>query len=170
MSIYTRYVLTSVSSLLMTYSRKLRITVPCSSANVGPGFDALGIALELYLTLDISIFERTSDKKIYNDEVILTYSGEGKDGVPLSVEKNLITKSALYVLACNNIPGFTAPMNININNPIPMGRGLGSSGAAVVAGIMLGNASGNLGLTKERMLDYCLMIERHPDNVTAALM
>ncbi|CAG8572354.1 12167_t:CDS:2 [Racocetra fulgida] len=51
-----------------------------------------------------------------------------------------------------------------------MGRGLGSSGAAVVAGVMLGNASGNLGLTKERMLDYCLMIERHPDNVTAALM
>ncbi|CAG8733304.1 17307_t:CDS:2 [Cetraspora pellucida] len=154
----------------MTYSRKLRITVPCSSANVGPGFDALGVTLSLYLTLDISIFERTSDKKNYNDEVILTYSGEGKDGVPLSVEKNLITKSALYVLACNNIPGFTAPMNISICNPIPMGRGLGSSGAAVVAGIMLGNASGNLGLTKERMLDYCLMIERHPDNVTAALM
>ncbi|CAG8680372.1 15145_t:CDS:2 [Dentiscutata erythropus] len=154
----------------MTYSRKLQITVPCSSSNIGPGFDVLGVTLSLYLTLDISIFEPASDKKNYNDEVVLAYSGEGKDGVPLSVEKNLITKTALYVLACNNISGFTAPMTINVNNPIPMGRGLGSSGAAVVAGVMLGNVSGHLGLTKDRMLDYCLMIEHHPDNVTAALM
>ncbi|CAG8741471.1 16483_t:CDS:2 [Gigaspora margarita] len=156
----------------MTYSRKLKITVPCSSSNIGPGFDVLGVTLSLYLTLDISIFEPSSVKENYNTEVVLTYSGEGKgkDGVPLSVEKNLITKTALYVLACNNIYGFTAPMTINVDNPIPMGRGLGSSGAAVVAGVMLGNVSGNLGLTKDRMLDYCLMIERHPDNVTAALM
>ena len=56
------------------------------------------------------------------------------------------------------------------NNPIPLGRGLGSSGAAVVAGVMLGNEVGKLGFDKQRMLDYCLMIERHPDNITAAMM
>jgi len=59
---------------------------------------------------------------------------------------------------------------VHVNNPIPLGRGLGSSGAAVVAGVMLANAVGELGLSKDRMMDYCLMIERHPDNVMAAMM
>jgi homoserine kinase len=58
---------------------------------------------------------------------------------------------------------------IHIINPIPLGRGLGSSGAAVVAGVMLGNIVGGYNLPKERILDYCLMVERHPDNVAAAL-
>lgn len=59
---------------------------------------------------------------------------------------------------------------MHIINPIPLGRGLGSSGAAVVAGVMLGNQVGKFELSKERMMDYCLMIERHPDNVMAAMM
>jgi homoserine kinase len=58
---------------------------------------------------------------------------------------------------------------VHIINPIPLGRGLGSSGAAVVAGVMLGSEVGGLNLSKDRMLDFCLMIERHPDNVAAAL-
>lgn len=58
---------------------------------------------------------------------------------------------------------------MHIKNPIPLGRGLGSSGAAVVAGVMLGSEVGGLDLSKDRMLDFCLMIERHPDNVAAAL-
>ena len=58
---------------------------------------------------------------------------------------------------------------MHISNPIPLGRGLGSSGAAVVAGVILGNVSGQLNLNKARLLDYTLMIERHPDNVAAAL-
>ncbi|CAG8622644.1 1483_t:CDS:2, partial [Diversispora eburnea] len=154
----------------MNYPRKIEITVPCSSSNIGPGFDVLGVTLKLYLSVKLEINEKESNKKIYNDDVVLTYSGEGSDTIPLKIEKNLITKTALYVLACNNISGFTSPMNIHVLNPIPLGRGLGSSGAAVVAGVLLGDIVGNLGLTKNRMLDYCLMIEHHPDNVTAALM
>lgn len=65
--------------------------------------------------------------------------------------------------------GFPQPTHVHIQNPIPLGRGLGSSGAAVVAGVSLGNEVGRLGLSKDRMLDFCLMIERHPDNVAAAL-
>src|SRR5438046_5403778 len=61
-------------------------------------------------------------------------------------------------------------MSIKIINPIPLGRGLGSSGAAVVAGVILGNTCGRLDLSKDRMLDFCLMVERHPDNVTAAMI
>jgi len=90
--------------------------------------------------------------------------------VPLSINQNLITKTALFVLASHNINGFPSPMIINVDNEIPFGRGLGSSGAAVVAGVMLGDVAGDLKLTKDRLLDYCLMIERHPDNVAAALM
>ena len=58
---------------------------------------------------------------------------------------------------------------IRIISGIPLSRGLGSSAAAVVAGVMLGNELGKLNLSKKRMFDFCLMIERHPDNVGAAL-
>lgn len=58
---------------------------------------------------------------------------------------------------------------MHILNDIPLGRGLGSSGAAVVAGVMLANAVGGLGMTKDRVLDYSLMVETHPDNVAASL-
>jgi homoserine kinase len=103
----------------------------------------------------------------------------------LLADSNLITRTALYVLRCHKIRVFPAETRVHIINPIPLGRGLGSSGAAVVAGVVLGNEVGKLGLSKARMLDYCLMIglifltslklpvnnstERHPDNVAAAL-
>ena len=73
------------------------------------------------------------------------------------------------MLRCHDHHVFPLQTNVHINNNIPLGRGLGSSGAATVAGIILGNEVGKLGLTKDRMLDFCLMIERHPDNVAAAL-
>ena len=61
------------------------------------------------------------------------------------------------------------PTYVVICNGIALSRGLGSSAAAVVAGVLLGNEVGSLNLSKERMFDYCLMVERHPDNVAAAL-
>lgn len=61
------------------------------------------------------------------------------------------------------------PTRVRICNGVALSRGLGSSAAAVVAGILLGNEVGHLNLSKERMFDYCLMVERHPDNVAAAL-
>ena len=64
---------------------------------------------------------------------------------------------------------FPEGTHVHIINPIPLGRGLGSSGAAVVGGVALANVVGSLGLTKDRILDFCLMVERHPDNVAAAL-
>lgn len=59
--------------------------------------------------------------------------------------------------------------HVHVKNPIPLGRGLGSSAAAIVAGVNIANEVGQLQLSKARMLDYCLMEERHPDNVAAAL-
>ncbi|CAG8520569.1 4645_t:CDS:2 [Ambispora gerdemannii] len=154
--------------------RKVKITVPCSSSNIGPGFDVLGITLSMFLTLDIEFLEPlpTSTNKTvnYTNETTLDYTGEGSESVSLKPTENLITKTALYVLASHKIYGFPVPLHIHVNNPIPMGRGLGSSGAAVVAGVLLGNVVGELGLSKDRLLDFTLMVERHPDNVTAALI
>ncbi|KZF22477.1 homoserine kinase [Xylona heveae TC161] len=145
------------------------IRAPCSSANIGPGFDVIGLALSMYLELHVKVDKsKTTSEKILNCGI--TYEGQGGQGsVSLNPERNLITRVALYVLRCHNQRAFPIETNIHIVNPIPLGRGLGSSGAAVVAGVFLANEVGQLGLSKARMLDYCLMVERHPDNVAAAL-
>jgi homoserine kinase len=151
---------------------KFKIRVPCSSANIGPGFDVVGLALSIFLELQITISpsQSPSSTNSSSHNCTITYEGEGADEVPLEADANLITRTALYVLKCHDIRTFEPGTSVHIINPIPLGRGLGSSGAAVVAGVMLGNACGRLQLSKDRMLDFCLMIERHPDNVTAAMI
>ena len=146
----------------------IRIRVPCSSANIGPGFDVIGLALTMYLELRITIDRsETSTNTALN--CLITYQGQGAGEIDLKADRNLLTRTALYVLKCHGRHSFPRLTRVHIDNGIPLGRGLGSSGAAVVAGVMLGNEVGELGLSKARMLDYCLMIERHPDNVAAAL-
>ncbi|KAK0612738.1 Bifunctional purine biosynthetic protein ADE1 [Lasiodiplodia hormozganensis] len=142
------------------------IKVPCSSANIGPGFDVIGLALSVYLELHVK--PDPSAEQLNSLACRITYEGEGADEIDLDPDVNLVTRVALYVLKCHGQRKFPGT-HVHIKNPIPLGRGLGSSGAAVVAGVSLGNEVGNLGLSKARMLDYCLMIERHPDNVAAAL-
>ncbi|KAA6407188.1 MAG: homoserine kinase [Lasallia pustulata] len=144
----------------------ITIRVPCSSANIGPGFDVIGLALSVYLELQVT-FASTSPRLPLN--CTITYEGQGAGEVDLVADRNLITRTALYVLRCHGQHAFPCGTHVHIINPIPLGRGLGSSGAAVVAGVMLGSEIGKLGLAKPRILDFCLMIERHPDNVAAAL-
>lgn len=154
--------------------RSFTIRIPATSANIGPGFDVVGLSLSLYLTLTVT-FESTSNNGL-GGSLVLSYSGEGSDEVPLDPYKNLTTRVALYVLRCQGIQNFPSPspspttIKIHVHNEIPFGRGLGSSGAAVIAGVLLANELGHLDLSISRMLDFALMIERHPDNVTAALV
>lgn len=143
------------------------IKVPCSSANIGPGFDVIGLALNIFLEVSVSIHKKPSSDHSLNCRI--TYEGVNAESVPLDAESNLITRTAVYVLRCHGIRAFPLETHVHIKNPIPLGRGLGSSGAAIVAGVNLANEVGKLGLSKARMLDYCLMEERHPDNVAAAL-
>lgn len=151
--------------------RDFKISVPATSANIGPGFDVVGLSLSLWLTLTVHIPLPTAEpqKGTYSSPK-LVYSGEGADVVPLDPYKNLTTRVALYVLRCHEIGRFPSNMVIKVHNEIPFGRGLGSSGAAVIAGVLLGNEVGRLKLSTERLLDFALMVERHPDNVTAALI
>lgn len=136
------------------------IKTPSSSANIGPGFDVIGLALSLYLELRVTIDRsKTSSDLPLNCRV--TYEGEGADSgdVPLDPGANLITRVALYVLRCHGQRAFPVETHVHVINPIPLGRGLGSSGAAVVAGAMLGKQVGGLHhLTDERLFDFCLMI------------
>jgi homoserine kinase len=154
-------------------TRHFKISVPASSANIGPGFDVLGIGLSLFLELEVTVDSSHAEESNRDpNNCLITYdeSSEGANDVPLKSDENLITRTALYVLRCNEIREFPVGTKVHVTNPIPLGRGLGSSGAAVVAGVILGNEIGKLGFSKQRLLDYCLMIERHPDNITAAMM
>lgn len=155
----------SSSSYSYAKDRHFFVRVPCTSANIGPGFDVVGLSLSLHLILDVRISSARD-----NTTPTLAYTGEGAKEAPLDPYKNLTTRCALYVLRCAGIKSFPRGVDIKVNNEIPFGRGLGSSGAAVIAGIVLGDALGSLSLSKERLLDHALMIERHPDNVAAALI
>ena len=145
-----------------------KISVPCSSANVGPGFDVIGLALSIYLELFVRIdaFHSSSGAPF---DCVISCSGDSSAKISNEPDVNLVTRVALYVLRCHGQRSFPRTTFVHIVNNIPMGRGLGSSGAAVVGGVLLGNHVGDLHLSNARILDYCLMIERHPDNVAAAL-
>ncbi|KAG8168722.1 hypothetical protein KVR01_001471 [Diaporthe batatas] len=152
-------------------SESFVIKVPCSSANIGPGFDVIGLALSMYLELHVTI-DRSKSRSEYPLNCRVTYEGQGEDSgeISLDPDANLLTRVALYVLRCHEQRSFPVETHVHIKNPIPLGRGLGSSGAAVVAGVLLGKQCGGLDhLDNDRLFDYCLMIERHPDNVGAAL-
>ena len=164
---------------------QFKITVPCSSANLACGFgasatahclpslltdhappaDVLGLTLKLYLSLTV-----TSSASAENKAPELVCTGLGAEQAPLNPYKNLITRVALYVLRCHSIPHFPTGLRIECHNEIPFGRGLGSSGAAVIAGVLLADQVGELQLSQSRQLDFALMVERHPDNVAAALL
>ncbi|GAA99551.1 uncharacterized protein L969DRAFT_409060 [Mixia osmundae IAM 14324] len=169
-----------------------KISVPSTSANIGPGFDVLGLSMSLYLELEVSLpanadsssspLEASKRAQCSYAQVELTYSGEGATEAPLDPYKNLITRVALYVLRCHDYTSFPytttgsenrageACISIHVTNSVPFGRGLGSSGAAVIAGVLLADRLGRLGLSDSRRLDFALMVERHPDNVAAALL
>ncbi|KAL0942997.1 homoserine kinase [Colletotrichum truncatum] len=147
------------------------IKTPSSSANIGPGFDVIGLALSIYLELHVTI-DRSVQTSSEPLNCRLTYEGQGEGTSDISLDPsvNLITRVALYVLRCHGQRMFPVETHVHIKNPIPLGRGLGSSGSAVVAGVMLGKEVGRLDhLSLDRLFDFILMIERHPDNVGASL-
>ena len=133
----------------------------------------IGLALSLYLELRVQISPApTPLPSTSSHNCTLSYTPSPfptTDTIPLSPTKNLITRTTLYVLACHSIPSFPPHTHITITNNIPLGRGLGSSGAAVIAGVLLASSLLPFPLSPSRLLDFALMIERHPDNVAAAL-
>jgi homoserine kinase len=134
------------------------IRIPASSANLGPGFDSLGIALQLYLTLTITT---------PHDKLELIPSGLDAHLVKSPTE-NLITKTAASIAAKYNksLPN----MLVHCHNEIPFGGGLGSSGSAIVGGACLANIACDLGLSIDDILQECVKIEGHPDNAAPSVL
>ena len=129
----------------------MRITVPATSANVGPGFDSVGIAVTRYLTIDV--LEAQENWWIEHD------LGEE---IP-SDEENLLLQTALQV--ASDLP----PHRLKMTSEVPLARGLGSSSSVIVAGIELANQLGKLTLSDEDKLEIATKIEGHPDNVAPAI-
>ncbi|MFE2656602.1 MULTISPECIES: homoserine kinase [unclassified Brevibacterium] len=151
-------------------SRVFRLEVPATSANIGPGYDSLGLALRLVDTLVLTLGDAPVDP-----DAAVTVRGEGAEDVPTD-HSHLIMRVLWDVLA--QLQGESAAaimtrLSLDCTNRIPHSRGLGSSAAAVVAGIALAGAVseslGGPGLTRERMLELAADLEGHPDNAAPAI-
>ena len=133
------------------------VRVPASSANLGPGFDALGLALNVFLECRFAAAGKLSIRV------------RGRDAALISVrEDNLIWQTAMAVAARAHK---ALPMvDLEIINDIPLGKGLGSSAAALVAGVVMADRLLGLGWKSGRILDEAARLEGHPDNVAACVL
>ncbi len=133
------------------------VRVPASSANLGPGFDALGLALGVYLDCRFRAGERLSIKVT------------GRDAGCISTgEDNLIWQTALSVAF--DVRMQMPPIELAIDNQIPIGKGMGSSAAALTAGVVIADRLLGLGWRPLRILDEAARLEGHPDNVAACIL
>lgn len=138
---------------------KFLVRVPATTANLGPGFDCMGLALDLW---NETAFSSSKNR----NRVIV--SGEGEGQLPTD-NTNLVVRSMLQVYKYAGIrqkPQF----NISCQNNIPLRSGLGSSSAAALAGILGGNALLGFPLSTEELLSIGNEIEGHLDNITPALL
>ncbi len=135
------------------------VRVPATSANLGPGFDSLGIALDLWNEAE---FIPTSDKKIS-----LRIEGEGKDKLPTGAS-NAIVDAALQVYNLAGKPYHG--MQIHCLNRVPLSSGLGSSSAALLTGMLGANAMIGEPFSREEILRLAIETEGHPDNVAPAML
>lgn len=138
-------------------NNKIKIKVPATTANLGPGFDCIGMALSIYNYLEVQ-------EGTLNGESFTIYADEG---VPVD-ENNLIYKtiSDFY----SNIGRELPPLTMRQKDYIPMTRGLGSSAACIVAGLIAANELSGAGLSKEELIQMAAQIEGHPDNSTPAFV
>ncbi|WP_124727104.1 homoserine kinase [Staphylospora marina] len=141
----------------MSQFQPFRVITPCSTANLGPGFDSLGMALSRYLMLSFAPSETR----------IVEYRGEILPHIPLD-DRNLIIRviKEAFADAGKKLPEF----RLVIENEIPLVRGLGSSAAAIVGALVAANQLLGRPWSQEEILDRATRLEGHPDNVGASLV
>ncbi|WP_028829971.1 homoserine kinase [Proteocatella sphenisci] len=148
----------------MKDNKEIVLRVPATCANIGPGFDSLGMALNIYT--DVS-FEKSGMAPYNNpDNIELELTGfESR----YANRENLVYKS--FVRAVNHISGvFPQKLKIGIKSEVPVCRGLGSSAACIVAAVKAAYELSGKPYSDTEVLEVCNLIEGHPDNVTPALM
>jgi len=136
----------------------VRVRVPATTANLGPGFDVLGMALKLHNYVEMELLPSGLE---------IAISGEGSDSIPKSKE-NIVFLIAQQVFLRT---GFKAAgLRIRLENNIPIARGLGSSAAALVGGAVAANAISGGHLSVSELIHMSSRIEGHPDNVVPAMV
>lgn len=130
----------------------MKIIVPASSANLGPGFDSIGLAVNRYLTMTVG--EETSHWQVDHDLPNIPHD-----------ETNMVVQAAI-----KTSPTPLTPHHLTVVSNIPLSHGLGSSSSANVAGVELANQLGQLNLTDEEKVQAAASLEGHPDNVAPAIM
>ena len=135
----------------------LHLELPATSANLGPGFDALGLAMDFALHIDA----RESDR--------FTIAATGRNIAQCGdVDDSLVLQTYGSVLTGQGIDPL--PLHLDLRNEIPLGMGCGSSAAALVAGVALASHFGGLGWTRHQILTEASLREGHPDNVAACVL
>lgn len=134
----------------------VRVRVPASSANIGSGFDCMGIALSLYNTIELEEIESG----------ILIQNKNSREYIP-GGESNLIYRAAKRVF--DEVGYSYSGLHITQQSEIPMTRGLGSSSACIIGGMLAANVISGRNLTYPQILDLATDMEGHPDNVTPAI-
>ncbi len=134
----------------------LNLRLPATSANLGPGFDSLGLAMALYLNIDAEVSGTGA--------FCIDATGRNAD-LCSDIEHNLILTTYVDVLA--NAGRLSPRLHLRLHNEIPLGMGCGSSAAALLAGVMLANHFGQLQWSGQQILEEASHREGHPDNVAA---
>lgn len=138
-------------------SDMVKVKVPASSANLGPGFDSIGVALNLYTEISMGFIE---------EGLLIEVSGEDYKEIE-TTENNLVYKAAKKVFEKTETQ--YEGLKIEIRNGIPVGAGLGSSAAAIIGGMLAANELAGGILTHKEILDLAASMEGHADNVAPAL-
>lgn len=134
------------------------VRVPATTANLGPGFDTLGMALDLYNYVEITEIPKG---------LVIEIDGEGAAVIPKN-SSNIVYNAVITTFAkCDYKP---KGLRIRLHNHIPVARGMGSSAAALVGGVYAANVLAGSPLSEYEMLEIAAEIEGHPDNVVPALI
>ncbi len=154
-----------VSERVTNQSPCIEVRVPASTSNFGSGFDCCGLALQLYLTVRAYPLTQSNSQELTTQD---TAQGFTEVGGAHGCSDNLILKAMRFVAERE---GFQLPSaRLVMHNEIPLASGLGSSGAAIIAGLKLGAALGSQELSTSTLLRYANQLEGHADNVAAALL
>jgi len=139
------------------------VRVPASTANLGAGFDCLGLALELYLNARATVVYGPGARDTARSRGV-----QGSSQLPRSPEENLIFRAMRHTADREELQ--IPPVRLAVQNEIPMASGLGSSAAATVAGVVLAFALARRPMPRETALQYAAEVEGHTDNVAASLL
>jgi homoserine kinase len=137
------------------------VRLPGSTSNLGPGFDSFGLALKLYLTV------RATSAPDSSEPCRVTTTGPKENGALPRNSVNLIYRAMAFAARREGLS--LPPVDLVVHNEIPLASGLGSSAAAIVAGIKLGGLIAGREIPDQTIQSYATEFEGHPDNVTASL-